>query len=198
MNSIKEFFAQHRNKILTGAAFLAMLVLAYATGRYLQPANVVEKEKVVTRVEIQEKIVEKVVEKKVYVEVEAKVVHKETTTVKGKDGTETTKTVEDTKSDTHKNGEDTKTADKVVERVVEKVVIKEVEKIVTAAKPNWRLGPMVGVDLRTALGGPPQLIPQLGPMVIGVQVERRVLGPISLGVYGQTSGVVGASLTVEF
>lgn len=60
------------------------------------------------------------------------------------------------------------------------------ERIVTAARPDWRAGPMVGFDFRS------------GSVAYGGQIHRRILGPISVGAFGLSSGVAGVSLSLEF
>src|SRR5436190_8856090 len=56
----------------------------------------------------------------------------------------------------------------------------------TTFLPQWRLGPMVGLDWHS------------GQRTYGGLVERRILGPISLGVWGLSSGQAGAVVTAEF
>lgn len=60
-------------------------------------------------------------------------------------------------------------------------------KTVERSAPDWRVGGLVGVTLQ----------PALRP-VYGLHVERRILGPVSLGAWGLSSGVIGASLSAEF
>lgn len=37
-----------------------------------------------------------------------------------------------------------------------------------------------------------------GEMIYGIGIERRILGPIAVGAFGQTNGVVGLSVSLEF
>ncbi len=81
-----------------------------------------------------------------------------------------------------------------VEHKVETVTVereKIVEKTVTL-RPDWRVGVLAGASLR----GP--LLPIAGPLVIGVSAERRILGGVSAGIWVNTVGAAGASVSVEF
>lgn len=59
-------------------------------------------------------------------------------------------------------------------------------------QPDWRLGAQVGASLRDPL------LPIVGPLVVGVSVERRIAGGISAGVWGSTAGAAGLSISAEF
>jgi hypothetical protein len=68
-------------------------------------------------------------------------------------------------------------------KLVEKTLTQERE------RPNWKVSALVGFDLATR------------SPVYGGKIERRILGPLSLGVWGTTSGglpTVGISATLEF
>jgi hypothetical protein len=58
--------------------------------------------------------------------------------------------------------------------------------------PDWRLGVQIGASLRDPL------LPIAGPLVLGVSVERRILGGVSAGVWGNTLGAAGVSVSGEF
>ena len=215
---IKEVFKSNWKMILAGVLGLLLLLAAFGGGRKTAPDRIVEKEKVVFKENVvyKDKIVEKVVEKekKVYVKDKSvgsdldKKVHEEITVTVKPDGSKETKTIRDI--DTRKIVQvvektvekvlDVRYVDKIVEKQVEKVVTRDVikEVTITASKPQWRIGPTVGIDIMTILGQRVQPIPQLGPAVIGVTAERRILGPVFLGVYGNTSGQVGLSVNAEF
>ncbi len=62
----------------------------------------------------------------------------------------------------------------------------------TTLRPDWRLGVMAGGSLTAPA------LPLAGPLAVGVLVERRIIGPVSLGVWGLSSGQAGAAVTVEF
>lgn len=116
-----------------------------------------------------EKKVEKAVEKK-----DVKVVVTEKP-----DGTKITETTDlsttttDTNTDTNTNS----TTDKT--------------KITTFKKPNWRIGAIAGLDIHTSS------FSAVKP-VYGALVERRILGPISVGGMGMSNGTFGIVLSVEF
>lgn len=62
----------------------------------------------------------------------------------------------------------------------------------TTVRPDWRVGALAGASLREPL------VPIAGPLVIGAHVERRIIGPFTVGVWGLTSGAFGVSATGEF
>ncbi|MHB1065627.1 MAG: hypothetical protein ACYC1Z_14260 [Georgenia sp.] len=62
----------------------------------------------------------------------------------------------------------------------------------TTLQPSWRVGLQVGASLR------PPALPITGPLVIGASVERRIVGGVSAGLWANTVGAGGASLSVEF
>jgi hypothetical protein len=63
---------------------------------------------------------------------------------------------------------------------------------VPAAPPQWRVAVLAGASLRAPL------LPVYGPLTLGVEVDRRLLGPVSLGVWASTQGAAGAALAVDF
>jgi hypothetical protein len=69
---------------------------------------------------------------------------------------------------------------KVEERVETKYVEKQVRK-------DWHLSVQAGWDAA-----------QLRPNVYGVQVERRIAGPVWLGVWGNSTRAGGASISLEW
>ncbi len=67
-----------------------------------------------------------------------------------------------------------------------------VETHTVTAPPNWAITGLVGAQL----GGNTVLVP--APMVVGIVVERRILGPISIGAWGTTARAAGLSLRLDF
>ena len=61
----------------------------------------------------------------------------------------------------------------------------------TTLQADWRIGLQVGAAIKPAL-----VI--TGPLVIGASVERRIIGGFSAGVWANTAGAGGASLSAEF
>lgn len=59
-------------------------------------------------------------------------------------------------------------------------------------RPDWRVGVQAGASLVAPA------VPLTGPLVIGVSVERRIVGGVSAGLWANTVGAAGASLSVEF
>lgn len=169
--------------------YAVVLLVGGALGYMIKPANV--------RIEEREKVV--VVEKEVIKEVEVVKwvkdtsvkdrTHTETTTTTNPDGSSTSHTVVDTNVDT--NTHETKDTVKVVEVIKEVMVTKEVEKIVEAGKANWRINAMLGTQLSVVPLG-------VKGFVYGGEVDRRLFGPVWIGVYGLSNGTVGGKVGIEF
>lgn len=62
----------------------------------------------------------------------------------------------------------------------------------TTLQADWRIGVQVGASLVA-----PKL-PITGPLVIGASIERRIIGGVSAGLWANTVGAGGASVSVEF
>lgn len=179
-----------RRWFIAAAVGVLALAASFGAGRYSAPEHV--REKVVT------------VERQVRAETKAEThqaatsqataaterVVWRTRTIVRPDGTrETTREGERGASSTT----DTRTAvndTKVETRIEYRDRVELREKTVDRARPDWRAGALVGVRGLS-------LRPQFGALV-----ERRILGPVSVGVYGTGSsaglGSVGAVLTVGF
>lgn len=65
-------------------------------------------------------------------------------------------------------------------------------RIATVDRPDWRVSAQVGASLQAPA------VPIAGLLVIGAQVERRIAGGVSAGVWGNTAGAAGVSVSVEF
>lgn len=63
---------------------------------------------------------------------------------------------------------------------------------VTTARPDWRVGVLAGASLQAPA------VPLAGPLVLGVQLERRITGGLSAGAWANTSGAAGAIVSLEF
>jgi hypothetical protein len=61
------------------------------------------------------------------------------------------------------------------------------------ARPSWSVSLMPGIQFAGA-----RAVDLYGPLVLGVAIERRILGPVWLGAWGSTSGAAGLSLRGEF
>ena len=168
--------------ILAAVAALA-LAAAFVGGRFSAPLKVEERtvEKVVykDRVEVQR------VEVQVAAKAATRVVYRDRyITV---EGAVTEHEVERTDTEAHST---TRTDEARVEvREVEKV--HEVVKTVTL-RPAWRVALSVGASLREPL------VPIAGPLVLGAEVDRRIIGGFSVGVWVNTSGAAGGAASFEF
>ena len=174
---------------LTGAGFLV--------GRLTKPEVVTEK----TKIEYVEKQIV-VTQEKIRVEIgkvkDTQVVerwHREKTEETKPDGTITVKEVEDRNIDSIVREQQNSTEVKIVE-VTKEVVVKElVETSKTPTLAQWRIGGVAGIHPRLL---PPSVI----SYVYGAEIERRLIGPIWGGVWGQANtggyGVIGIKASLEF
>lgn len=77
--------------------------------------------------------------------------------------------------------------------ITEKERVREVEKekIITNAKPQWKAGVLAGLNTVHSK-----------EFSYGVQVERRIIGPVFMGVWGTTTNnddqSAGVSISLEF
>lgn len=137
---------------------------------------------------------------------EVKDVHTKKKTIKLPDGTVTTETetIDKTKTDTK---EQVQVKERVVEtRIEEKLVYKDRETIKTIerSRSTWALELMPGFDFAGALGsGPPRynLLPDstfLKHAVLGMSIQRRIVGPLSAGLWANSAGMGGLVLRWEF
>lgn len=161
------------------AKLLALLLIAAAfiAGRASAPTGpAFMDDSTTTKTAEVQKIVVKIVEHKT----EKKIVYRDKTTKP--DGTviEHEEERTDTKTDTNTDATGTK---EVIKEVVREVKVE-------AHRPDWRVSLMAGVQ------------PTLDPLGIkpafGVMVERRVLGPFSVNVWGLHTGVIGIGISGEF
>ncbi len=167
------------------------------------PERVIEKEKIVESKKTKEENKEKevVVDKKEEKKDEVKIQWKERIVIVKPDGTRIEK--ESTKET------DAKTEVKVETKIVEKekivykdvIVTKEVEKYKeTINRKNWDVSVKVGLGV-TDFKLSPQA-PYLTPVILGVGVDRRVVGPFKAGLWIQTKQFsdfsAGLSLGLEF
>jgi len=128
--------------------------------------------------------------------------HREVLETKLADGTYTKKTTVDKNIDSHTKETETKVEVRVVEvekkietirtEYVDKIV--EKEKIVTPMLAQWHVGVIGGLT--------PQFSPSIGVQnwVVGGEVERRIVGPVFLGIWGAgtTTGQGMGGLKVGF
>jgi hypothetical protein len=168
-----------------------------AVGRYTLPPSTIVTEK------IHEVVVEKVVEK-VKTEVKVVTIHDaqeqqkiHRTIVEGIDppGCKSKTTTEDIGINTvvHDNTNSTQIqyVDRVIERWQDKIVEKETRVL---TQPNWSVYAGVGIDIPFYLGNGQNGVPGMKGLVVQAGVDRRILGPAWVGVFGNTEGIVGANL----
>jgi hypothetical protein len=181
------------------AAIVLVLVfmLGFGSAFYAHPAKVVEKEKIVEHTKVQIQYQDRIVEKKVYVQVEKKHEHTETVQTKKPDGTVVTLTKQDADTNTGTNETTDSTAThtltevKYVDRIVEK------EKLVLR-QPDWRVMVGVGYAFATLAGQPEIGLPSMHGLVVQAGADRRILGPVFVGVSLNTQGTAFVNLSAVF
>ncbi len=191
--------------VLAAVVGVGLFVAGYSTGRYALPAKVVITEKV------HEVIVEKqvvVIQTKTEIQVvkvhDAQVdqkVHRVVAETTNKDGSTTKTTTEDINIDSvvHDHDQTNSTEIKYVDRIVEKWQDKIVEKVTTKlSQPDWSVYAGAGVSIPHYLGAGDIGVPGLQGFVIQAGVDRRILGPFWMGLFGNTQGVVGLNLRFTF
>lgn len=171
-----------RTAIIVSCVLLA-LVAAFGAGRLSAPLKVQTRD--VERVVFKDRVVEKIVTVTQAAKVETKIVYRDR--VVTKDGTITEHEVE--KTGTAENVTKTDDAVKVATRAAETDHQTETK---TTLQPDWRVHLQVGASLRDPL------LPIAGPLVIGVQVDRRIIGGLSAGVWASTYGAAGLGVSFEF
>lgn len=199
LKNVKDFY--NNNPIFSKIVILVIVACAsYSWGRFDAPTKTVEIIKTAEEIKDVEKTKDttKESENKIVDTNENKHVHRETIEEVKPDGTKIVKHIEDVNETKVIKEVEIKYVDKVVE--VEKTVEierkVEVEKIVEKDKSNWGVSARVGVDFM-------KLTNQPFPVTIGLQVDRRIIGPFKVGVWVNTettfkSVTGGVSLGFEF
>lgn len=172
-----------RTKVLTALGALILLAGAFSAGRFTAPLKTETKE--VERVVYKDKLVEVVKTVEVKAKEKTRIVYRDR--VVTPDGTVTEREVEktDTKSgtETRNDGERFETHDGEGTRELVSTV---------TLRPNWRVGLLAGASLTQPL------VTIAGPLVLGVSVEYRIVGGLSAGLWINTVGAAGLSLSLEF
>lgn len=160
------------------AALVVIIAVSFSAGRFTSPVktDVREVEKVVWK----DRVVEKVVTKRAKAEERVVYVDRIVSPTGEVREKRTTHTLTDARElvDLGKTSESTGTSTS--------------SSSTTPARPDWRVGVLVGASLREPL------VPIAGPLVLGASVERRILGPFSVGAWVNTVGAAGASVSGEF
>lgn len=168
---------------------LAVLVLAlvgagaFSAGRFSAPREVETRD--VERVVYRDRVVEKVVTVEVKAKAETKIVYRDRVVTKEGEVRERIVERTDTKEDTHTDTAGDKTTTKVgsTEREATKVV---------TLQPTWRVSLLAGASLAQPL------VPLAGPLVLGAEVDYRIAGGVSAGVWINTVGAAGLGVSLEF
>ncbi len=172
-----------RSKVIACVVCVGLLLCAFSAGRFSAPVHVETRE--TERVVYKDKVVEKIVTVEVKSKAEDRIVYRDIVT--HSDGTVTDHSVEhvSVKEDTKKTDQEKKVDLKSgsSEKVTEKIV---------TLRPDWRVSVQAGASIQE---------PKLkiyGPLVLGAEVDRRIVGGFSVGVWGSTSGAGGLALGLEF
>lgn len=210
MEKIKKFLLESP---VAPIIILILGILFFAAGTYLtmsalNPAKTetVAKEKEETKEVIKYVYIKEKEETKEEKEdkKENKIVKKDKTTVKKPDGTVEIKetTSVETQSDSSKIKVEVQ---KVIEYVdKEKIVYKdrEVTKTVTVTnQKDWKVGVLLGTSLYPLPEVSPTA-PYINPIIVGVQVDRRIIGPFNAGLWVQTRSFktveAGLAISIDF
>lgn len=180
-----------------GLAALLLFVVGGLVGRATAPAHVEERVQIKT-VEVEKIKTEwkdRIVIQKVFVKDAKKDVVRHEREVIRPDGT-----VEREKTETESTQSTTKTTEaSVQEQTLAQESIRNTEQTVVSVKkqdaaPEWSFAVMVGASPRAGFM-PPVLPP---PVVVGVHVQKKILGPVTFGAWVLTSPAVGVSLGAQF
>jgi hypothetical protein len=195
---VLSFLWRHRVKITIALGLLLLSAFSFGLGRLMASERVEYREKIKVLTVEKEKVVfrEKALETKTVDREKSEKTTRKTTEVERPDGTKEKTTEETTEENEVEKQIEVRYVDRVVEKQVEvvKEVEKEVEKIVEKPLPGWRLSPMIGLNV------PGVLESGLSDrqLVFGLEIQRRIVGPLSGGVWGLNNGTVGASFSLEF
>lgn len=167
-------------------AVIAALLLAlgaFVAGRFTAPLKVETRE--IEHVVFKDRVVEKVVTVERAAKLVTQVVYRDREIAK--DGTIREHEVETTatKEDTSKVENRAHTATHEGEATVTKTVT-------TTLRPDWRVAVLAGGSIQ------PPLVPIAGPLVLGVELDRRIIGGLSAGAWVSSAGAAGASVSFEF
>lgn len=188
-----------RKRGLEAAGILAALYACFIAGRYSRPARVVTRDVVHTEVQTRDVVHQQVVHD---VQVQHDVqTQTRTVTVtrwaKAPDGSPvvTQETHQEAATEAHAERQAVKSVTTDAEHDARQMVTETRTVTVEAARPQWAVTALAGASL----GSPPHLVPGLpAPLVVGAQLERRILGPLSVGLWATSSGAGGVSARLEW
>lgn len=173
------WFKKIPSKAWLGVLAVLLLVGAFAAGRYTLPAKVITKTETVVQEKIVTQIQTQYVEKKVYVTAQKKDVQTVTDTVKKPDGTVETKVTVVDKTQTTATDTD-QASSTSTDKTAENIKTDTVSSKVVVNQAQWHLRLDGGLGAR--------FVGQTTPvLVLGAGVERRILGPLFLGIWAHTT-----------
>jgi hypothetical protein len=195
------FFSDNKHLWILVVAALVLFGGGMAIGRYTLPAQTIVTEKV--HEVVKDRIVEKVVTQVQIVHVkdtaQEQKIHR--VVVEGIDppGCKSKTTTEDIGISTvvHDNTNTTQVqyVDKIIEKWQDKIVEKEKRVLL---QPDWSVYAGVGYDFATIGGIGQHGVPGMQGAVVQAGLDRRVVGPFWLGLFGNTEGVAGVNLRVTW
>lgn len=175
----------HLERAGLALAGVLLLVLGFSAGRFSAPLQVETRD--VERVVYRDLTVEDLTKGMTFAKTVQKTVYRNVVTTITDAGT-----VIADNSIEHEGAEESSSSTETKRTTEEHAGQRETEKTsVTTLRPDWRVGVQIGAALKPAL-----VI--TGPLVLGASVERRIVGGVSAGLWGNTVGAGGASVSLEF
>lgn len=167
-------------------AAIAAVLIAFAAGRLTTPTPraVIEKKE---RVVYQNRVVTVVREVKVATADRQLATRREVTRETRPDGTHVEHEVETTAAVEH-TAESTRTDSKRDEAHQ----VERDREIRVELRPSWRVSALAGADLRSLS------FTAAPAFEFGALVEHRLIGPVSIGAWGLSSGRAGVAVSIEF
>lgn len=156
------------------AGVLALVIiagLAFSAGRFSAPLQVETRD--VERVVYRDRVVT------VKAKAETKVIYRDRTVTPDGAVRDLTTTRTDTREGSASTGDHASETERKAETK-------------TTLRPDWRVGAKAGASLVTPA------LTLSGPVVVGVEVERRIAGGVSAGVWVNSVGAAGVGISMEF
>lgn len=187
------FWAKHKKTLLLVLGAVLLFLLGFGTAKFASPAKVTEKTVVQTQVKTVIQYQDRIVYQKVLVAQEATHRHVAKVITKKPDGTIVTQVTSDTDSKDSQNININKTDDKTKDTTQTVAQTVTIVKTVTN-QPNWTLGAGIGYSLPHIWNPATVGIPGMQGAVVQIELDRRILGPISMGAFVNTQATVGLSV----
>lgn len=185
MNPLDQIKAHPR--IAIGLGWLLSLVIVASAARFSAPLQTVTRD--VVKTEYKDRVVEKVVtvHDQAEAKIETRVIYRDVE--KKPDGTVIDHTVTKV-GEAETKTEQTTVADAKIEAV--SAVSEQTHEKTVTLRPSWAVTLQVGASL------PKPWLQLYGPLVIGAEVDYRIVGGVSAGVWINTFGAAGVGLKLEF